>query len=284
MTQLNFSEPPSIGKSMMKALFLPRKGYKQGAVWPQIKGQLGPLAIDQQKYKKYCEVCQIPASDDLPLLYPHVLSSSLHMQILTDKAFPLKLLGAVHLRNKIIVHQNITVNDQLLFKVELKDKLILKGGIEFSFSTQAYSNDKLVWESLTTYYKRGKFGTIDAETSPVNMVTLENTEKVTSWYLNKNLGKAYAKVCNDYNPIHVSKTLAKLFGFKRDVAHGMGVLTTALDRVKTSQIQYPFKNEVIFKGPLFLESEVSVVKSPQTPGRFDVYCGTNNRPSICFSL
>ncbi|EKD41956.1 MAG: hypothetical protein ACD_73C00424G0001 [uncultured bacterium] len=82
----------------------------------------------------------------------------------------------------------------------------------------------------------------------------------------------------------MSKTLAKLFGFKRDVAHGMGVLATAIDRVKPAQIQYPFKNEVIFKGPLFLESDVSVLKSVQTPGRFDVYCGSNNRPSICFSL
>lgn len=283
MTQLQFLTQPSLAPALMRALFLPRKGYQSGGVWPKIQGQLGPITIDVTTLKKYAEVCQLEVNTELPLLYPHVLASRLHMHMLSNKSFPLKLLGAVHLRNKIVQHQAIKVEDPLLFKVEFKDPVITAKGIEFDFETKAYVNSTLVWESLTTYYKAGRFGTPTQADAAAVMNNLENTKEVTRWFLKKNLGKAYAKVCNDYNPIHTSKTLAKLFGFKRDVAHGMGVLATALFRLPQTNKNYPIVNEVIFKGPLFLENEVRVVESDQHSGRYDIYCGKNTRPSICFS-
>lgn len=284
MTQLQFATTPGMAGALVKALFLPRKGFKQGAVWPTINGKLGPVTIDPDALKRYNDVCQLKPSDEVPLLYPHVMASSLHMQILTHKDFPLKLLGAVHLRNKIVQYQKINVADALTFEVTLKDKFITAKGLEFDFETKAMTGGKVVWESLTTYYKPGRYGQAQAGTNGFEMPNLENTQSATNWFLKKNLGKAYAKVCNDYNPIHVSKIAAKLFGFKRDVAHGMGVLATAIDRLSGNQKIYPVTNDVIFKGPLFLENEVTVMKNLASPARFDIYCGKNNRPSICFSL
>jgi acyl dehydratase len=40
----------------------------------------------------------------------------------------------------------------------------------------------------------------------------------------KTVGKEYANLCNDYNPIHISTIAAKLFGFKSAIAHGMWVV------------------------------------------------------------
>ena len=71
-----------------------------------------------------------------------------------------------------------------------------------------------------------------------------------------------------------------MFGFKRDVAHGMGVLATALSKLNVDH--YPKVNEVVFKGPLFLENQVKLLQSEKETDRFDIYCGKNNRPSICF--
>jgi len=43
--------------------------------------------------------------------------------------------------------------------------------------------------------------------------------------------------------------------------------------------------DVIFKGPIFLDSEVSLKhNSQQTPGRFDLYCGNNPRPNLCIAV
>lgn len=282
MIQLHFLTQPSLTPAITRALFLNRRGYRTGSAWPQIEGQLGPVNLVPEILQNYLRVCQLPPSSELPILYPHVLSSRLHMHVLTHRSFPLRLLGAVHLRNKITQHQPMALDSKLLFKVDLLSPIVTSKGIEFDFETKAYKDDLLVWESLTTYYKAGRFGKVSSENSPVVMSNLEQTQEVAQWYLAKNLGKAYARVCNDYNPIHLSKIMAKLFGFKRDVAHGMGVLATALSKVEKKDSTYPKINEVIFKGPLFLENNVRVVSGEQ-PGRYDIYCGKNNRPSICFT-
>ena len=39
--------------------------------------------------------------------------------------------------------------------------------------------------------------------------------------LAKDLGRRYAAISGDYNPIHLGALSAKLFGFKQAIAHGM---------------------------------------------------------------
>ena len=41
------------------------------------------------------------------------------------------------------------------------------------------------------------------------------------WKLPGNLGREYAAVSGDHNPIHLYPLSAKAFGFKRQIAHGM---------------------------------------------------------------
>ncbi|AGH45935.1 MaoC/PaaZ C-terminal domain-containing protein [Paraglaciecola psychrophila] len=43
----------------------------------------------------------------------------------------------------------------------------------------------------------------------------------TTWDLSSTLGRQYAKVSGDFNPIHLNKWLAKLFGFQQHIIHGM---------------------------------------------------------------
>lgn len=47
------------------------------------------------------------------------------------------------------------------------------------------------------------------------------------WSFPGNRGIEYAKVVNDWNPIHLTPWTAKLFGFPRAIAHGMYVTTRA---------------------------------------------------------
>jgi acyl dehydratase len=54
------------------------------------------------------------------------------------------------------------------------------------------------------------------------------------WSFPKDQGTRYAGVVNDYNPIHLYKFTANLFGFKKPIAHGMFVcgkaFTEALEK------------------------------------------------------
>jgi acyl dehydratase len=51
--------------------------------------------------------------------------------------------------------------------------------------------------------------------------TSEAIELNTSWAMPHNLGRQYAALSGDYNPVHLWPWSAKLFGFKKPIANGM---------------------------------------------------------------
>ena len=100
-------------------------------------------------------------------------------------------------------------------------------------------------------------------------------------YIPENIGKKYAKICSDFNPIHISKTAAKLSGFKRDIAHAMWATANAMSKLHIDISSQPVRVDLAFKGPLFLDSHSHMTEFHGDDYiRFDYYCGDNSRPSI----
>ena len=48
------------------------------------------------------------------------------------------------------------------------------------------------------------------------------------WRLAPDLGRRYAAVSGDFNPIHLSPATSRLFGFRRPIIHGMWTHARAL--------------------------------------------------------
>lgn len=218
----------------------------------------------------------------------------MHMQMLTHSSFPIGLLGAVHLKNKIRQIRPIKSSELITIRSELGEWRVTEKGLEFDFSTHLMVNSQIVWSEISTYFKKGKFAhknlKQDSEAS-FELETLEDPQLATSWLIPKDRGKVYAKISGDYNPIHISKTLAKLFGLKRDIAHGFGVLAQALASEGVNEITQNATQialDTVFKGPLFLEDQacVKLAKSNDKglEQSFDIYCGKNPKPSICAHL
>lgn len=285
--QLSFTQKPGIAGPMLKALFTSRKGFNANVGLPSITGSWKDINVDKDALKQYLLTLDLPESQELPVLYPHVLAGAMHMHMLTHKAFPIKLLGALHLKNAITQYKPISINDRFDINSQLGGFRLVEKGVEFDFDTQVVKSGETVWEETSTYFMAGRFGGKEnpsAEKS-FELDTIEATEGAGNWFIPANRGKVYAKITGDYNPIHTSKQLAKLFGFKRDIAHGFGVLAQGLQQAsKGEQEDYPVKVEVIFKGPVFLESDVELKRDTNSSGRFDIYCGENDRPSICAKL
>ena len=74
-----------------------------------------------------------------------------------------------------------------------------------------------VWEETSTYLRRGKgdesasSGSVFPDAEPTGIV----------WKLPGDLGRRYAAVSGDHNPIHLYPITAKALGFPRQIAHGM---------------------------------------------------------------
>ncbi|HEX5742182.1 MAG TPA: MaoC/PaaZ C-terminal domain-containing protein [Pilimelia sp.] len=78
---------------------------------------------------------------------------------------------------------------------------------------------------------------------------------VARWRVPADLGAAYARVSGDRNPIHTSAIGARLFGFRRPIAHGMWTKARCLAALD-SRLPEAYAVDVAFHAPLFLGSTV----------------------------
>ena len=71
--------------------------------------------------------------------------------------------------------------------------------------------------------------------------------------LSSDLGRRYAPIAGDYNPIHLYPITAKLFGFKKPIIHGMWTVAHLLSRsVPRLELTQVGRMSVRFKRPLSL--------------------------------
>ena len=104
---------------------------------------------------------------------------------------------------------------------------------------------------------------VKLEGEPVEEVLASTLElmEVARWKAPADIGRQYAKVSGDYNPIHLSAVSAKLFGFPTAIAHGLWnkarTLAALSEHLPTANVEIA----VQFRKPVRLPSEVTLLSS-----------------------
>ncbi|MFT6154859.1 MAG: acyl dehydratase [Bermanella sp.] len=288
---LSFTSEPSNIKAMIKALVLPRKGFDKAVGLPKITATWKAVKVDSQALNNYLQTLSLEKTDYLPILYPHIMVGSMHMNMLSHKEFPIRLLGSVHLKNRITQHQAIADDSIVDLYSQVARYRLVEKGVEFDFVTEVSIEERIVWEEVSTFFKAGSFGGRQnpTEEKSFELESLANPEPCGSWHVPNNRGKKYAKISGDYNPIHMSPLAAKLFGFKRDIAHGFGVLAETIEYssaiAQAGGMEKSLQVDVVFKAPIFLGSDATIKQNiTQDPNRVDVFCNDNPKPSMCVAV
>ncbi|MFT4036270.1 MAG: MaoC/PaaZ C-terminal domain-containing protein [Patulibacter sp.] len=164
-------------------------------------------------------------SGALPLLSPHLLAFPLHMQGMTDGAFPYPAIGTVHLDNLVERTRPIAPDELLNIDVRFIGPFVHRKGATFTIETTASSAGELVWRERSTMLRIG--AKVPEGTAAVAELPLPDQDDAPSkattetWELPENLGRTYGAISGDRNPIHLHPLSAKAFGFPRAIAHGM---------------------------------------------------------------
>lgn len=281
-TLLKYDVIPGMFPVLMKILFSRKKGFRPGDTFPEISAVIRRVSIDKEKLKAYREICGLADDGNLPVLYPHVFTAPLHMAILSHRDFPIPLLGMLHFRNHLIQHRPIGDDEQLDVEVSLAGHRIVKQGFEFDYLIRVESGGETVWNSITTYLKQGRFGKeYDASPRADLIEPLNDGKRIAEFPIPLDIGKRYARICSDFNPIHMSKFAAKLFGFKRDIAHAMWASAKSIGKLNLKNDGRPVRIDLGFKGPLFIGSKSYVAASVKKDStRFNYYIEGNDKPCI----
>ncbi len=208
--------------------------------------------IDADAVAAYSRVCQFPAKDTIPLPFPHMLAFPLHMAILTSPAYPFPAIGSVHVDNVITSHRPLRVGETLDLAVRAVGPRDHAKGSVVDFVTEARVGDETVWESTSTYLRRGK----PHEDASPGLRFDRIPPGTTQWRLAEDLGRRYGAVSGDRNPIHLYPITAKALGFPRQIAHGMWSLARCVAAIE-NRLPDTVTVEVAFKKPIFLPGTVA---------------------------
>lgn len=191
--------------------------------------------------------------------YLHTLAFPLHLKLLLLPACPFPLLGLIHLSNNIKQLRPVITGENLTMTACFGRLSKHAKGWTFNINIEFYSESEMVWSSQSHYLSRTKNANAQAiERTRDKQIDCEQI-KVTQ-HLSDNLGRQYAKVSGDFNPIHLTKLSAKLFGLKRHIIHGMWTKAFCLSQLQNyglADLAKPFEVNVEFKQPLYLPSQIS---------------------------
>jgi acyl dehydratase len=205
------------------------------------------VTVDPVALAKYAHVCGFSLRDELPPTYPHVLAFGMHMELLART--PFSAVGVVHIANRIVQHRPLLLGETLSLRVLTSELRPHRRGREFDFVSELRVGDELVWEDVSTNLKRG-----DGDESLPREPVFELPPVTAQWRLPDDLGRRYAAVSGDHNPIHMHAWSAKAFGFQRAIAHGMWTKARCLSSLRLPDA---FTADVRFKKPILLPGTVT---------------------------
>jgi acyl dehydratase len=222
------------------------------------------LQIEPEHLAAYARVCGFPApgsspGEELPATYPHLLAFPLHLALMTDRRFPLSAIGLVHVGNRITQHRPIRLDQRPELRVRATPLEDHPRGQTFSLVSEAWIEDELVWEELSTMLHR----TRRAETSAPHTEAGEppSLPLVAKWRLPGDLGRRYAAASGDRNPIHLHPLGARAFGFPRAIAHGMWTMARCLAALEETGAA--FSIDVRFRRPILLPGTVGFASAAE---------------------
>jgi hypothetical protein len=218
------------------------------------------VRVDRDHLARYAHLCGFGLRDALPPTYPHVLAFALHEALMGDGRFPFAPAGIVHVANRIVQHRPLSLTESLTLRVTASGLQPHRRGRTFTLVTEVRVGDELAWEGFATMLKRGQ-GSGDAPREP----ELEEPPVTAHWRVPGDLGRRYAAVSGDHNPIHLHPLTARAFGFPRAIAHGMWTKARCLAALRLTDA---LTTEVRFKKPVLLPSTVTF---GEADGRFAVH-------------
>src|SRR5205814_1192252 len=165
-------------------------------------------------------------------------------------------------------------------------------GRQFAMTIDATVAGEPVWAEASTYLRRERASSKPASSNPSTSSTPSPSggeqgggiAPTAIWRIPRNIGRRYAAVSGDINPIHLNPLAARLFGFRRAIAHGMWLQARCLAALE-GRLADALTATVEFKSPLLLPSTVEFnARLSEHAWRIAVSHAATGRPHLIGSI
>ncbi len=198
-----------------------------------------------------------------------MISFPLQVQLMTASDFPFPVIGLVHVRNRIEQLRAIGADEPLSVRVWTADLEPHEKGTQFGVHAEASVGQEVVWLSESTYLRKGEGKKAEGEKADGKAERKgrdEPPEPKAVWKIPDDIGRRYAGVSGDSNPIHLRRSTALAFGMPRPIAHGMWTKARCLAALE-GVVPDALEVDVRFKLPVSLPSKVDFASWEDDGGR-----------------
>lgn len=220
---------------------------------------LREVEIDLDLLARYARVCGYRLGAALPPTYPHIVGFPLEMKLMSARSFPFALLGMVHVANRIQQLRSVPVDARPDVLVWAQDLRPHRRGRQFDVVTELRLEGEPAWREHSTYLSSGGGSEEDSagrgDRGPDLAEAAAGGDHVASWSVPGDIGRRYADVSGDRNPIHMHSLAAKPFGFPGAIAHGMWMKARCLAALE-GRLGAELETAVEFRRPLRIPGRV----------------------------
>jgi hypothetical protein len=229
------SELPSNTRLAFSALTqrsMPVRGQSLSAV----KWSIDEFMFEPQQLDRYRQ-CFNFSEDSIPLSFLFVATQRVQLSYLSQKSLSIKLLGLVHVSIEFEQHALLDPSAAYQVEVSLGEQCWSEKGLQFDLVVNFVNEQKIVAGFVSRYIQ------ITNKTSGKprprqNEIAQQSSDWTTVKEISfsSRVGRDYASISKDYNPIHLTPWLSKWFGFKRPIVHGMYSVAVILSAQKRQQL------------------------------------------------
>lgn len=229
---LEFSRAPSVARTAVRGSLHRRP--RGTAVLPPRVAVVPALGQDLDQLARYNRLCGFTLRDAVPSTWLHVLTFGLQTALMAQADFPFPVIGLVHTANTMTLHRPVHHTEALRVEVRAGQLRPHRRGATFAIVGEMSCGSEVVWTGVSTYLARGRTArepSADGTTGVGEGIQLDDptpTHRAQTWRLPADLGRRYAAVSGDVNPIHLHPLAARAFGFRSAIMHGMWTLARSL--------------------------------------------------------
>jgi acyl dehydratase len=189
-------------------------------------------------------------------------------------------MGTVHLANSIEQYKPLHPGDVVRVEMATGSLFAHEKGQVFTLDLRILRGDDLVWSATQSLLR---VGVKETSGSPyVSQIAADAPLSCqTEFSAPADMGRRYGAVSGDRNPIHMAALSARLFGFKRAIAHGMWTNARALSCLLPATPVEKATLAVEFKTPLYLPGRAQLWSARNgTSALFEVRDAKGQKPHL----
>ena len=256
---VNLSKVPAVWVTYPRLLLTGRPVVTEVKDPPDISVTVRDVRIDSAAAQRYAVMCGFDPAAGLPVTYPHVLATPLHLKIFAQQAFALRPMGLIHLSNVIESPGVLEPGRRLDVTVSACNYRPTDAGLAFDMATDLRADGESLWRETCVFMARWP-ETVERKGSRPPRPPKAPKDSAILAEIDVSLGTAwaYARVSGDFNPIHLNDRAARFFGLKSAIGHGMWSLARSLAQAPRPPIPRGARIETQFLTPVQLPARVAI--------------------------